>query len=1452
MRLLCSQVSLSVRDPGGFTVATTSGAADAFGVLAWTMPTSVEPVLGVYTVAATSTASGAGAAGAASAEQTFTLAKYVLPTFNVVVTPSLPFLLQGSARSVDGTLSVTHTNGAPVAGSVVLSLLQPSYSYSYPSSGGFAGGIGKPMMGMVADAAMPNARPAAPMDMLLPSSSDSFGGGGGVMASLLATLALTTRADGSASFSIALPNSMSAASVSWDGQPLVVRAAVTESATGETQNGTASVPVSSKPFTAVLTAPANFKPGLPWRVSLALTRPDGTPAAGADASGAALAATASRRDGGSAMATTTPVALDADGAGFASFTLPREDARCCNRSSTSIGWAAQTCCVDYISVSLAGVTGVTAYAGASVASATDGNGEYLSLGPLTPDGPLSIGGALSFTPAATAAGAAVRWALLGPGGTVAAGAVATPGAAVSVTVPLSAGATPTLLAWYQSGAALVFDWAQLAVDATLPATLSAGFGAAFAAPGDAVNISASGSPSCRVFFTATDASVALMGADSMLTPAEVLAAAAGATQAALDAATAAVTAAGLSSGNCYTLPAHQAAGAELLTSLTLPACVNGWAGGGDMVMMEMMPAAMAAMPMADGAAAGSANKGAAPVAMADTASSGAGASTAPRVRLSFPETWVWGSADADASGAASLATTAPDTLTSWRLCAFSLHPTLGLAIAPTPPTLAVSMPFYVRAALPYSIVRGEKALLRVGLFSNFSVPCTATVSLVNASGSGFELDAGAPESVTVTLQPGGSAGVSFAVTPSALGALSLSLTAQARDDAGAVLGADALRAPLTVVAEGIAAEVTQNVLLRVGGDAAAADAATILTAAPPASAVRGSARATLSVVGDIMGQTLAGLGALLTIPSGCGEQNMIGLAPNVAVLEYLAATPGAAPAPALAASALSNAAIGYQRELTYRHADGSFSAFGESDAEGSTWLTAFVLKVFSAASGAGVAVDASVLSAAATFLTSHQAASGAFQSVGNVIHTDMVSGATGEVSLTAYILAALLAAPPSAGVSSSAIASAAAFLALRPAAAGDAYAATLRAHALAAACATRTLRCADAATAAAAADALATTTAGVLRHWEAPRVTPAANVYWQAPPADIELTGYAVLTLLALGRTSDATDPARWLVSQRSGGGGFSSTQDTVVGLDALAAFAAATYSTPPALTLAVSGDGIAAATSVAITAPTASLLQQLDVPAGSTVAVTASGSGTALVQLTTRYNVLPASAASGSGGSGVAAFSVTVSAVNVTGGAPGRRRLLVGASDASDAPAAVVHQQVCATRAAGASDARQTGMVLLEVGLFSGYTPVAASLAAVQASSPDVIKRVEVDAPGRRVVFYLDSLRSGAPLCVSFDTVQEAEVFGLAAATSRVSSYYAPADEGAASIVAAQVTPSASRPASGVTGLNGAPLGTPAPPASGARRTGAPWALAAAVVSALAALLACAVTDTFPKVHLR
>ena len=51
--------------------------------------------------------------------------------------------------------------------------------------------------------------------------------------------------------------------------------------------------------------------------------------------------------------------------------------------------------------------------------------------------------------------------------------------------------------------------------------------------------------------------------------------------------------------------------------------------------------------------------------------------------------------------------------------------------------------------------------------------------------------------------------------------------------------------------------------------------------------VDGSARAFITVTGDIMAPALANLDKLVTTPYGCGEQNMISVVPNIYLLEYL-------------------------------------------------------------------------------------------------------------------------------------------------------------------------------------------------------------------------------------------------------------------------------------------------------------------------------------------------------------------------------------------------------------------------------------------------------------------------------------------------------------------------------------------------------------------------------------
>jgi len=147
--------------------------------------------------------------------------------------------------------------------------------------------------------------------------------------------------------------------------------------------------------------------------------------------------------------------------------------------------------------------------------------------------------------------------------------------------------------------------------------------------------------------------------------------------------------------------------------------------------------------------------------------------------------------------------------------------------------------------------------------------------------------------------------------------------------------------------------------------------------------MRIAARAYLALTGNVLSQTIDGLEGLLQMPFGCGEQNMILFAPNVFVMRYLKETGQVKPE--IMAKAEKLMLTGYQRELTYRRGDGSFSAFGAQDAEGSLWLTAFVLKTFAQARGL-IFVDESVLQTARDWITGHQRPDGSFEPIGFVHH----------------------------------------------------------------------------------------------------------------------------------------------------------------------------------------------------------------------------------------------------------------------------------------------------------------------------------------------------------------------------------------------------------------------------------------------------------------------------------
>ncbi|GLD50809.1 complement C3-like protein [Lates japonicus] len=148
---------------------------------------------------------------------------------------------------------------------------------------------------------------------------------------------------------------------------------------------------------------------------------------------------------------------------------------------------------------------------------------------------------------------------------------------------------------------------------------------------------------------------------------------------------------------------------------------------------------------------------------------------------------------------------------------------------------------------------------------------------------------------------------------------------------------------------------------------------------------------------------------LIQQPSGCGEQNMIRMTLPVIATIYLDKTnQWETVGFQKRAEALQHIKTGYQNQLAYRKKDGSFAVWASH--AGSTWLTAYVVKVFAMANEK-VAVQNDVICDAVKFLIlKAQQPDGLFTEVGRVSHGEMIGdvrGTDSDASMTAFCLIAM-------------------------------------------------------------------------------------------------------------------------------------------------------------------------------------------------------------------------------------------------------------------------------------------------------------------------------------------------------------------------------------------------------------------------------------------------------------
>ncbi|KYO30132.1 hypothetical protein Y1Q_0017396 [Alligator mississippiensis] len=301
----------------------------------------------------------------------------------------------------------------------------------------------------------------------------------------------------------------------------------------------------------------------------------------------------------------------------------------------------------------------------------------------------------------------------------------------------------------------------------------------------------------------------------------------------------------------------------------------------------------------------------------------------------FPESWLWVQEvlpnTTDSSGIVKhqIKTKLPHSITTWHILAVSMRKDRGIYVS-APYTVLVKLPFFVDLRLPPAAIRNEQLELRAVLYNYLS------------------------EKVRVRVEFPFQEGLCSAAQPEK-SARQLVWVPQDLHCAG-----------------GEQQRLQRSIILDPRGK-------------PQVELIQGrhldnlvpdtEAEVFLSVQGNLLGETLVGglelggdvLQQLVVLPNGCVEQNIFRVTPNILLTHYLDAMRqwhriGVDHRDCT----IQHILHGYARQMQYRESDGSYFPYRGST--GSTWLTAYILKVFTMAHLLVNTIDLQALCSSAAWL----------------------------------------------------------------------------------------------------------------------------------------------------------------------------------------------------------------------------------------------------------------------------------------------------------------------------------------------------------------------------------------------------------------------------------------------------------------------------------------------------
>lgn len=310
--------------------------------------------------------------------------------------------------------------------------------------------------------------------------------------------------------------------------------------------------------------------------------------------------------------------------------------------------------------------------------------------------------------------------------------------------------------------------------------------------------------------------------------------------------------------------------------------------------------------------------------------------------------------------------------------------------------IQIFQPFFVRLNLPYSVRRGEIVSIPVTIFNYLREHLQTEIIMENNKGQfQFMDDEDKPlvklqDTRNVRIPANSGKSIAFNIRPTKVGHIEILISAKNS------ITSDGLLEKLRVEPEGIPHNHNEEELLTCSNGVAQRFS---FAADIPPNIVPESEYLVLSVSGDVMVSTVDNLDKLVQKPKGCGEQNMIGLAPNILILEYLKTLGKYNNHSEIVDKAKDFIETGYQQQLTYRHPNGAYSVFGPKSSTESNWLTAYVTH-FLIKGMKYSAIEPRIIEAALQYLSGQQLEDGSFPHRGYLFEPAHQN----EYGFTAFVL----------------------------------------------------------------------------------------------------------------------------------------------------------------------------------------------------------------------------------------------------------------------------------------------------------------------------------------------------------------------------------------------------------------------------------------------------------------